>query len=167
MAQTKTSNPPLTPPSRGHSRAVGYRLAMPNDDDRFRRLRRAASPRPPSLLQQSRQHSSNLDNPAKWAIRISTGFAFLVKASLISAVGVAAVQEIWAVLRKKFMKLRGIDAMFAVLTSPLAFLVPDLWVYAKVLTVMAIVSWCVYLCFFPWDYCLSRASADSQLGLSL
>jgi hypothetical protein len=84
-------------------------------------------------------------NQQTWAIRIGTGFAFLVKASLISAVGVAAVQEIWAVLRKKFMKIRGIDAMFAVLTSPLAFLVPDLWVYAKVLTVMAIISWCIYI----------------------
>ncbi|KAL3494392.1 hypothetical protein BJX62DRAFT_247638 [Aspergillus germanicus] len=84
-------------------------------------------------------------NQQTWAIRIGTGFAFLVKTSLISAVGVAAVQEIWAVLRKKFMKLRGIDAMFAVLTSPLAFLVLDLWVYAKVLTVMAIVSWVIPL----------------------
>ncbi|KAL4907092.1 hypothetical protein BDW74DRAFT_190093, partial [Aspergillus multicolor] len=80
-----------------------------------------------------------------WAIRIGTGFAFLVKASLVSAVGVAAVQEIWAVLRKNFIKLRGIDGMFAVLTSPLAFLVPDLWMYAKILTIMALISWLIPL----------------------
>ncbi|CEN62687.1 hypothetical protein ASPCAL09319 [Aspergillus calidoustus] len=84
-------------------------------------------------------------NQQTWAIRIGTGFAFLVKASLVSAVGVAAVQEIWAVLRRKYMTLRGIDGMFAVLTSPLAFLVPDLWMYAKILTMMAIVSWVIPL----------------------
>lgn len=31
-----------------------------------------------------------------WAIRIGTGFAFLIKSCLVSAVGLAAVQETWA-----------------------------------------------------------------------
>ncbi|CBF83110.1 hypothetical protein AN3244.2 [Aspergillus nidulans FGSC A4] len=84
-------------------------------------------------------------NQQAWAIRIGTGFAFLVKSCLVSAVGVAAVQETWATLRRKSVKLSGIDSMFAVLDSPLAFFTPDLWLYAKTLTALAIISWLIPL----------------------
>lgn len=90
----------------------------------------------------------NLDNTRvhsvgqqTWAIRIGTGFAFLNKTFLVAGVGIAAVQEIWATLRRKSMKLSGIDGMFAVLNNPLAFFIPDLWLYAKTLTLLAIISW--------------------------
>ncbi|KAJ5951220.1 uncharacterized protein N7479_009633 [Penicillium vulpinum] len=80
-----------------------------------------------------------------WAIRIGTGFAFLVKSFLVSAVGIAAVQQMWATLHRKFVKLRGIDSMFAVLTSPIALLSPDLWVCAKTLILLAVISWLIPL----------------------
>ncbi|KAJ5383175.1 hypothetical protein N7517_001086 [Penicillium concentricum] len=80
-----------------------------------------------------------------WAIRIGTGFAFLIKSFLVSAVGIAAVQVMWATLRRKFVKLRGIDGMFAVLSSPLALLTPDLWMCAKTLILLAIMSWLIPL----------------------
>ncbi|KAL4768995.1 hypothetical protein BDW60DRAFT_210403 [Aspergillus nidulans var. acristatus] len=80
-----------------------------------------------------------------WAIRIGTGFAFLIKSCLVSAVGLAAVQVTWATLRRKSVRLSGIDSMFAVRGSPLAFLTLDLWLYAKTLTVLAIVSWLIPL----------------------
>ncbi|EAW09041.1 uncharacterized protein ACLA_077880 [Aspergillus clavatus NRRL 1] len=80
-----------------------------------------------------------------WALRIGTGFAFLIKTLLVSAVGIAAAQETWATLRRKSVKLRGIDGMFAVLTSPIAFLIPDIWIYAKTLTLLAIISWLIPL----------------------
>ncbi|KAL4997220.1 hypothetical protein BDV10DRAFT_170108 [Aspergillus recurvatus] len=80
-----------------------------------------------------------------WAIRIGTGFAFLIKSCLVSAVGTAAVQVTWATLRRKSVKLSGIDGMFAVLSSPLAFLTPDLWLHAKTLTLLAIASWLIPL----------------------
>ncbi|KAF4178548.1 hypothetical protein CNMCM8927_002918 [Aspergillus lentulus] len=80
-----------------------------------------------------------------WAIRIGTGFAFLIKSCLVSAVGLAAVQETWATLRRKSVRLSGIDSMFAVRDSPLAFLTLDLWLYAKTLTVLAIVAWLIPL----------------------
>ncbi|KAL4747546.1 hypothetical protein BDW72DRAFT_182551 [Aspergillus terricola var. indicus] len=84
-------------------------------------------------------------NQQAWVIRIGTGFAFLVKSCLVSAVGVAAVQETWATLRRKSVKLSGIDSMFAVLNSPLAFFTNDLWMYAKTLTALAIISWLIPL----------------------
>ncbi|KAF3401870.1 hypothetical protein F1880_009736 [Penicillium rolfsii] len=80
-----------------------------------------------------------------WAIRIGTGFAFLNKTFLVASVGIAAAQEIWATLRRKSVKLRGIDGMFAVLNNPLAFFIPDLWLYAKTLTLLAIISWLIPL----------------------
>lgn len=89
-------------------------------------------------LDNTRVHSIDQQT---WAIRIGTGFAFLNKTFLVAGVGIAAVQEIWATLRRKSIKLSGIDGMFAVLNNPLAFFIPDLWVYAKTLTLLAIISW--------------------------
>jgi hypothetical protein len=89
-------------------------------------------------LDNTRVHSVDQQT---WAIRIGTGFAFLNKTFLVTGVGIAAVQEIWATLRRKSMKLSGIDGMFAVLNNPLAFFIPDLWLYAKTLTLLAIISW--------------------------
>lgn len=87
--------------------------------------------------------SSTRSTKQTWAIRIGTGFAFLIKSFLVSAIVIAAVQGIWVTLRRKSVKLRGIDGMFAVLTSPITFLIPDLWVYAKTLTLLAVISWFV------------------------
>ncbi|KAJ5827485.1 hypothetical protein N7447_004248 [Penicillium robsamsonii] len=80
-----------------------------------------------------------------WAIRIGTGFAFLIKSFFVSAVGIAAVQVMWATLRRKFVNLRGIDGMFSILSSPLALLTPDLWMCAKTLILLAIMSWLIPL----------------------
>ena len=76
-----------------------------------------------------------------WALRIGTGFAFVVKTLLVAAIGIAAVQQIWATLRRKSVNLRGIDAMFSILNDPLAFFAPDMWLCAKTLTLLAIISW--------------------------
>ncbi|KAB8223226.1 hypothetical protein BDV33DRAFT_228673 [Aspergillus novoparasiticus] len=80
-----------------------------------------------------------------WAIRTGTGFAFLIKSCLVAAVGLAAVQETWATLRRKSVRLSGIDSMFAIRDTPLAFLTLDVWIYAKTLTVLAIASWLIPL----------------------
>ncbi|CAG8416426.1 unnamed protein product [Penicillium salamii] len=80
-----------------------------------------------------------------WTVRIGTGFAFLVKTLLVAAIGIAAVQQMWATLRKKSVNIRGIDAMFSILSDPLAFFVPDMWICAKTLTLLAIVSWLIPL----------------------
>jgi hypothetical protein len=82
-------------------------------------------------------------NQQAWIIWIGISFAFLVKSCLISVVGVAAVQETWATLYQKSIKLSRIDSMFTVLNSPLVFLTHDLWMFAKTLTALAIISWYV------------------------
>ncbi|KAL4788785.1 hypothetical protein BDV19DRAFT_398187 [Aspergillus venezuelensis] len=80
-----------------------------------------------------------------WAIRVGTGIAFLSKSFLVSGIGIAAVQVIWATLRRKSLKLSGIDAMFAILNSPMALFTPDVWVRAKTLTLLALISWLIPL----------------------
>ncbi|KAJ5353700.1 hypothetical protein N7541_006264 [Penicillium brevicompactum] len=95
-----------------------------------------------------KSHDNTLVKSAEqqtWTIRIGTGFAFLVKTLLVAAIGIAAVQQMWATLRKKSVNIRGIDAMFSILSDPLAFFVPDMWICAKTLTVLAIVSWLIPL----------------------
>jgi hypothetical protein len=78
-----------------------------------------------------------------WATRIGTGLAFVSRAFLVTAVGVAAARETWSTLRNKSIRLYGINSMFNVLNSPMAFFSLDLWRHAKSLTVLAIFSWCV------------------------
>ncbi|RDW86627.1 uncharacterized protein DSM5745_03269 [Aspergillus mulundensis] len=80
-----------------------------------------------------------------WAVRIGTGLAFISRAFLVAAVGAAAAQETWATLRKKSIRLYGINNMFSILNNPMAFLSLDIWLYAKTLTVLAIVSWLIPL----------------------
>ncbi|KXG45554.1 uncharacterized protein PGRI_033210 [Penicillium griseofulvum] len=80
-----------------------------------------------------------------WAIRIGTGFAFLIKSFFVSAIGIAGVQQMWATLRRKFVKIRGIDGMFSVLTSPLGLLTLDVWMCAKTLVLLSIMSWLIPL----------------------
>jgi hypothetical protein len=83
-------------------------------------------------------------NQQTWALQIGTGFAFLIRSFLVAAVGVAAMQELWATLRKKSIRLYGINSMFVVMGSPLALPTWEVWVYAKTLTLLAIVAWLGY-----------------------
>ncbi|CEO59549.1 hypothetical protein PMG11_04223 [Penicillium brasilianum] len=87
-------------------------------------------------LNDTRVHSINQQT---WAIRIGTGFAFLIRPFLVAAVGVAATQ------RKKSIRLYTTDSMCAVMGSPLALLMWDIWVYAKTLTLLAILAWLIPL----------------------
>jgi hypothetical protein len=94
-----------------------------------------------------------------WATRIGTGLAFLSRAFLVAAVGIAAAQETWATLRNISIRLHGINSMFDVLNSPMAFFSWVLWRHAKTLTVVAICSWYVQFSnFFLTWYNLSPSS---------
>ena len=54
----------------------------------------------------------------EWTIRIGTGLAFLVKAALAAAVGVAFTQYLWTVARTEAMAVGSIDAMFSMTKNP-------------------------------------------------
>ncbi|KAK2745652.1 hypothetical protein FQN57_003548 [Myotisia sp. PD_48] len=85
------------------------------------------------------------ENQQVWVFRFGTGLAFLVKLFFGTAIGGAAEQLIWATLRQKSVRILGIDAMFSVLNNPFAFLVRDIWISAKTLTLVAVISWLIGL----------------------
>ncbi|KAI1137382.1 hypothetical protein F5Y05DRAFT_389183 [Hypoxylon sp. FL0543] len=81
------------------------------------------------------------DSQQVWAIRIGTGLALLARCGLVATIGMVAVQQTWATLRKKAMPIGGIDSMFDVLNNPWSFFNKDLLVHAKVLYIIAGISW--------------------------
>ncbi|KAK1761515.1 hypothetical protein QBC47DRAFT_370314 [Echria macrotheca] len=80
-----------------------------------------------------------------WSIRLGTGAAVLTKTSLVALIGIAAVQRIWATLRRKSMTLGGIDAVFGIMGDPTWFFSGELLGHAKILVLLAVVSWCIPL----------------------
>ncbi|KAF2831478.1 hypothetical protein CC86DRAFT_452521 [Ophiobolus disseminans] len=76
-----------------------------------------------------------------WIIRYGTAFAFLAKALLASAVVVAYKQHMWINLRMEANTISTIDAMFAATYDILAFLSPNLLLRAKILALMALITW--------------------------
>ena len=64
----------------------------------------------------------------QWALRIGTAFWFLIILLLKTAVGIAYVQLLWLVLRRKPFRVRDIDALFALGTSDItAFASTGIW----------------------------------------
>ncbi|KAK4198222.1 hypothetical protein QBC40DRAFT_205317 [Triangularia verruculosa] len=80
-----------------------------------------------------------------WSIRLGTACAVLTKASLVGLIGIAAVQQIWLMLRMKAMTLGGIDGMFAIMHEPTAIFNRELLAHGKVLILFAAVSWVIPL----------------------
>lgn len=77
----------------------------------------------------------------EWANCIGIGLAFLSKTSLIAGVEIARKQWLWLTLRKRFMSISAIDAMFGVTNDPILFRSRDMVLRAKIVTVMAAVIW--------------------------
>lgn len=74
-----------------------------------------------------------------WVIRIGTAFAFLFKASLVPAIGVAFCQGFWYAVRRN--RVAGLDAMFGVLQNPFNLFDGDLLFRNKRLVVLALICW--------------------------
>ncbi|KAF2138914.1 uncharacterized protein K452DRAFT_275818 [Aplosporella prunicola CBS 121167] len=77
----------------------------------------------------------------KWTIRIGTGMAFLVKATLAAAVGVAFTQYLWMIARRKAMAVGSLDSMFSLTSNPLSFANLEVLFKAKLLVLLALASW--------------------------
>jgi hypothetical protein len=79
--------------------------------------------------------------PQKWVPQISTALIFLFKTTIVAAVGIAYAQAFWNRVRGPALRIVGLDAMFCVLRNPFQFFNVDLLLRAKVLLILAIVSW--------------------------
>jgi Kelch motif len=76
-----------------------------------------------------------------WIIRVGTAFAFLVKMSLAIATSAAYVQQFWATLSRKSVRISRVDALFTALKDITVFADVGLWLGNPVLTILAIVTW--------------------------
>ena len=79
--------------------------------------------------------------PQSWVIRVGTAFAYLFKASLVAAVGIAFCQRLWYSARRSALQIQSLDAMFGVLANPLKFVNADLILRTKLLFLMAVIAW--------------------------
>lgn len=81
-----------------------------------------------------------------WALRIGTALAFLNKTALAAVVALVAAQQVWYTLRRTAMTVDGIDGLFDLLNNPLAlFSSWDVVGHAKVVVLVAVLSWCLPL----------------------
>jgi len=85
------------------------------------------------------------EDQQSWAIRLGTGAAVFTKTALVALIGIAAVQRIWATLRRKAMTLRGIDGMWGIMGDPTWIFNSELLGHAKILMLFAVVSWSIPL----------------------
>jgi len=67
------------------------------------------------------KQASEVAIPQSWVIRVGTAFAYLFKASLVAAVGIAFCQRVWYSARRSALQIRSLEAMFGVLADPLKF----------------------------------------------
>lgn len=78
-------------------------------------------------------------------IRIGTGLTILFRAALVAMVGISRKQWLWVTLRKRFITLKGINAMFGATTDPSYFGNADMLLSARLATIMALVMWVIPL----------------------
>lgn len=79
----------------------------------------------------------------RWALWIGSGLSFFTKVTLTAALGISRTQWVWLTLRKKWLTLRGIDAVFGVTSDPTYFTNAMMLRRAKAATIMAISMWMI------------------------
>lgn len=85
------------------------------------------------------------DEKQRWVIRIGTCLAILFRASLVALVGISRKQWVWVTLRKRFISLNAINAIFGATGDPSHFGNIDMLRRARIATAMAAVMWAVPL----------------------
>lgn len=77
----------------------------------------------------------------RWAIQIGTGLAFLTKTALGATITIAFAQQLWSHLRRQSMSVEALDCLFSITSDPLCFLNLEVLLGAKVLVLLALISW--------------------------
>jgi hypothetical protein len=80
-----------------------------------------------------------------WVIRIGAALAYLVKSALVTSVAISFYQRCWFSLQRVAVTVDCIDALFGILQNPLRFLSRELLVKTKIVTVLALICWCLPL----------------------
>lgn len=77
----------------------------------------------------------------RWVAWIGSGLSFVTKVTLTASLGISRTQWVWLTLRSKWFTLKGIDALFGVISDPAMFFHWRMVKDAKVATIMAIGMW--------------------------
>jgi hypothetical protein len=110
-------------------------------------------------------HDQPIDSvgiPQSWISRVTTGFIFLFKLCLASVVGAAFCHAFWYQVRRKAIRLDGLDAMFLVLKNPLKFFNKDLILKTQILFILAAISWALPLAGIVTSGSLKGSSSFSR-----
>lgn len=99
-------------------------------------------------------------------MRFGTLLAYVAKSSLVSAVIFAYRQQIWATVKRKNLKLRTIDNMFAGVDDVTAIMSWEFLKKARVAMALAMIVWCVCLPARKGDH-VFRADQNAGCILSL
>ena len=75
------------------------------------------------------------------AVGLGTAMAFVVKSSLVFAIGVAYCQLFWKYLREQAIRVTDIDSLFTALTSLGNLLLWHTWSRHPFLASIAMISW--------------------------
>lgn len=77
----------------------------------------------------------------RWAIQVGTGLAFLTKTALGATITIAFAQQLWSDLRRQPMSVEALDCLFSITSDPRSFLNLEVLLGAKVLVLLALISW--------------------------
>lgn len=80
-------------------------------------------------------------NSQEWKIRFGTIFAFSVQTLLSSAVSTAYEQEVWALVRRATVSIKGLDALFSATFSFWSLCNFELWLKAQLGALIALLRW--------------------------
>ncbi|KAF7340439.1 Pc21g08530 protein [Mycena venus] len=93
---------------------------------------------------------------------VATVFIFLVKLCLSLSIAKAFDQQLWYTVRRRAMRLSGLDALFNVLADPTAFLNFEMVWRAKMAAGLALVAWTATFAVLPIPGSLTVQSIETQ-----
>jgi hypothetical protein len=96
-----------------------------------------------------------------WVIRIGAALAYLVKSALVTSVAISFYQRCWFSLQRVAVTVDCIDALFGILQNPFRFFTKELLLKTKIVTILALICWCL-----PLSAILSPGSLTGTLLLS-
>ncbi|RPA76334.1 hypothetical protein BJ508DRAFT_379502 [Ascobolus immersus RN42] len=80
-----------------------------------------------------------------WSKWIGNGLAYFAKTMFVATVGVAWRQQIWNVVRKRFISIEGVDTLFNLLGQPVGFFKMEVWKNGLFAVLVAIFAWLIPL----------------------
>ncbi|KAH7192875.1 uncharacterized protein B0J16DRAFT_369055 [Fusarium flagelliforme] len=96
----------------------------------------------------------------EWAIRIGTGFSFLIKSCYAASLAIAVKQFVWARVRRTACPISTIDALFAVTTDITSLLTVGLWGKAPAVAIIGVIFWLIPLAVIVTPSTLSVTTAE-------